>query len=144
METDSTKLLVFFVSKERLNKDDLTEIGLKCLQEKASNCIIVLKGMTPIAQKDIENLSPLTIEPFFQAELFVNITEHELVPTHSILSRVDKENLLKRYKAKENQLPKIQQQDPVARYYGARKSDVIKIVRNSETAGKYQTYRIVV
>ena len=107
-DADSNRMLIFFVSKERLNKDDLVEIGLKCLNQKSQNCIIVLKGMTPIAQKDVETLSPLVVESFFQSDLFVNITEHELVPNHSILSKEGKESLLRRYRAKENQLPKIQ------------------------------------
>ena len=42
----------------------------------------------------------------------------------------EKSILLKRYKLKEAQLPRIQLNDPV--------------VRPSETAGKYVTYRLVV
>lgn len=44
---------------------------------------------------------------FMQEELLVNITHHELVPRHAVLSNADKAELLKRYRCKENQLPKI-------------------------------------
>lgn len=44
---------------------------------------------------------------FIQEELLVNITHHQLVPRHMVISDVEKAELLKRYRAKESQLPKI-------------------------------------
>ena len=87
-------------------------------------------------------MSPYNIEIFLQEELLVNITHHELVPKHMVLTDSEKAELLKRYRAKESQLPKIQVEDPIARYFGVRKGHVMKIVRHSETAGRYVTYRL--
>lgn len=84
------------------------------------------------------------IEYFVENELLVNITRHELVPKHIPLSEDEKQALLKQYKIKDLQLPRILQNDSVARYLGLQRGQVVKIIRPSESAGRYVTYRLCV
>lgn len=55
----------------------------------------------------------------------MNITKHELVPRHVPLTDEEKQDLLQRYKVKDGQLPRIQQSDPVARFFGLSKGQVL-------------------
>ena len=106
--------------------------------------IVVQAGMTPSAKQSLVDMAPKYIlEQFLESELLINITEHELVPEHIVLTPDEKEELLTRYKLKENQLMRIQANDPVARYFGLKRGQVVKIIRPSETAGRYISYRLV-
>lgn len=96
-----------------------------------------LKAFEPLTEKGV------IAETFSESDLLVNITKHELVPKHVLLSDEEKGTLLARYRLKETQLPRIQSGDPVARYLGLKKGQVVKIIRKSETAGRYASYRWV-
>ncbi|KAI9786549.1 MAG: DNA-directed RNA polymerases II 24 kDa polypeptide (RNA polymerase II subunit 5) [Peltula sp. TS41687] len=110
----------------------------------ATGILVTQVGVSAAAMKIVPTVLPAIIETFLEHDLLINITHHELVPKHVLLSPVDKTALLARYRLKESQLPRIQVGDPVARYLGLRRGQVVKIVRRSETAGRYASYRWVI
>ncbi|KAH0475508.1 MAG: hypothetical protein KVP17_000017 [Porospora cf. gigantea B] len=122
---------------------DLSEM----MEERSIRRAVLVTHMplTAFARDAVSTAAPRhIIECFLEQELLVNITKHELVPKHIPLSDEEKQNLLQRYKVAEVNLPRIQASDPVARYLGLSRGQVVKIVRPSETAGRYVTYRFVV
>ena len=100
---------------------------------------------TPPALRVLENYKSLGkwIEFFEFDEVVINITEHELVPKHELLTEEEKQEVLKRYNVKETQLPRILRTDPVAKYLGVKPGQILRITRKSDTAGSYVTYRLV-
>ncbi len=70
--------------------------------------------------------------------------KHEIVPKHIIMKEEEIKELLEKYKTKRSHLPKILTTDPVVKLLGAKEGDVLKIIRNSPTAGTSEYYRIIV
>lgn len=140
------QMFVFFPDEPKVGIKTIKSYCQRMQEENISRAIIVVQqGMTPSAKQSLVDMAPKYIlEQFLEAELLVNITEHQLVPEHIVLTPDEKHDILQRYKLKESQLPRIQQGDPVARYFGLKRGQVVKIVRPSETAGRYVTYRLVV
>jgi DNA-directed RNA polymerase I, II, and III subunit RPABC1 len=138
------QIFIFFSEEKSVGVKTMRKL-LSILEEKSiQRGIIVFPGnMTPSARKVIVAMaSQYRLEEFSESDLLVNITHHTLVPRHEVLTPEEKKILLQKYRLKETQLPRIQLADPVARYYGLRRGQVVKITRPSETSGRYASYRI--
>jgi len=70
--------------------------------------------------------------------------EHILIPKHTKLSDKEKESLFKKYNLAGRELPMIFENDAAIARLDAKPGDVIKIERNSPTAGTAFFYRMVV
>lgn len=140
------QMFVFFPEEPKVGVKTIKTYCQRMQEENIHRAIIVVQhGMTPTAKQSLGDMAPKYIlEQYLEAELLINITEHMLVPEHIVMTPDEKKELLDRYKLKESQLPRIQQSDPVSRYFGIKRGQVVKIVRPSETAGRYVTYRLVV
>ncbi len=73
-----------------------------------------------------------------------DLTEHQLVPKHTIISEKKEKEVLEKYNIHPDQLPKILNTDPVVVSIGAKPGQIIKVERESQTARKAVAYRIVV
>jgi len=145
-DDENSQLFVFFPEDEKVGVKPIKVYTDRMRAENVSSAIMVLRqDITPFAKQAVQEMSDsFRIEHFKESELLVDITKHQLVPEHQLLTQNEKSELLKRYRLKDHQLPRIQSNDPIARYYGMRRGQVVKIIRPSETAGRYVTYRICV
>jgi DNA-directed RNA polymerase I, II, and III subunit RPABC1 len=145
------QIFVFFVEntwgEDRITRKTISLYYDRMKDEDVSSSILVLpEKLSPQAEKSLKHIQTrtrgsITIETFRESELVVNITEHVLVPKHQLLTEEESLQLLNRYRVTSLQLPRIIRDDPVAKYLGLKVGDLVKIIRPSETAGLYVTYR---
>lgn len=74
----------------------------------------------------------------------IDIKQHILVPEHVLLPKEESDELLIKYNINPNQLPRISRKDPAIVDLGPKAGDIIKIIRNSQTASKSVYYRVVI
>lgn len=99
--------------------------------------LVYTETITPSAKKALESPLNMEFEFFCMDELQYNVTKHHLVPVHEKLSEKNKQIFKNRYNV---QIPVIKLTDPVSRFYGYKKGDIIRIYRHNPN---YVTYRIV-
>ena len=75
--------------------------------------------------EDLKTVSGLKVEFFHVDFLQFNPTKHELVPIHELAPEEEQKDLRK------GELPMLLSHDPMVRFYGYEKGDIVKITRKS-------------
>lgn len=133
-KSSGMKILTFWFTP--LGKNDVQTVSETLIEDSVKNAIVVhVNKITPCAGPVIKDLrvQKYFIEHFLQTELQFNITKHQYVPKHIICSASKKADVLKKYSVTKDQLPRILSSDPVCRYLGANKGQLIKIIRPSDS-----------
>ncbi|MBE6496319.1 MAG: DNA-directed RNA polymerase subunit H [Methanobrevibacter thaueri] len=73
----------------------------------------------------------------------IDIQDHMLVPKHEIMTEEEISDEFSDVDYDIKDLPKIKSKDPVAKAIGAEPGNILRITRESQTAGVFVTYRIV-
>ena len=72
------------------------------------------------------------------------VSTHFLIPKHELLTREEAVQVLGRFNSSPGQFPYILSTDAISKEVGAHPGDIVRITRNSETAGTSTYYRYVV
>lgn len=134
------QMCVFLLNTPKFNVESIQEYIVMMKKMDVNHCIIIYRdNVTPVAKKIVEDSCELTIELFHEQELKCNITKHYLVPKHELLYKKGTDENTS-FKAKySDKFPILLKTDPIARFYGFDKGDIIKITRKNG----FITYRIV-
>jgi len=73
-----------------------------------------------------------------------DITKHILVPKHILLTKDEAKKLLEKHNLTIAQLPKIFKKDPIIINLNPSAGDIIKLIRNKDTANETIYYRTVI
>ncbi|XP_022638649.1 DNA-directed RNA polymerases II and IV subunit 5A [Vigna radiata var. radiata] len=129
-DNSNDRIYVFFPNEATFNVGILNIYYNFMASTKVWRAILVTQmSLNHYFRKCINGLSSIFyLEVFQEAELLVNIKEH-ILPEHQILPEAEKKTLVEKYTVKEIQIPRVQVTDPVARYYGLKRGQVVKIIR---------------
>ena len=149
-DTDNdNKLFAKFILLNKVKPNFIRELISKIkeefITEEKDKMLLILKNKPNNSiLKIIKESKYKCCQIFWLNKLQFNITKHSLVPKHIKLNEEEIINLLKKYSLKDRlQLPIINKEDPVIKYYDIIPNSVVKIDRPSKTMGNYEFYRCV-
>lgn len=105
-DNSGDQIYVFFPDEPKVGVKTMKTYTNRMNSENVYRAILVTQtNLTPFARTCISEISSkFHLEVFQEAELLVNIKEHELVPEHQVLTDAEKKTLLERYTVKETQV----------------------------------------
>lgn len=146
-EHRNARVVVFFPASAKLGVRKIRQYIKKLQTLEARHAILVTNcTITHFARTEIENEAPVVIfETFLAEQLRVNITKHRIVVPHIPVPQGDVDELLLRLRATREQLPKLYNTDPIARFYAFPVGSVIKVgPRKLGSLTPHYGYRLVV
>lgn len=131
----------FYGSKLNTFKND-REIDSFTSKYATAHKILIVNNISPKAEKQAYDTS--NFEVFKLNSVIVDISRHVCVPTHILLTNEEAKSVLDEYKLKPQDMGRIFEDDPMAKFLYARKNDIIQIRRATTSSGITTYYRIVV
>jgi DNA-directed RNA polymerase I, II, and III subunit RPABC1 len=154
---DETKMytlggvLIIFSEKTRITEKELNNFFTFASENNYTAGMIIISS-TKASEKVLEVLrhyisnreNPLA-QIFFVSHLNFDISQHRKVPKHRVITDDEVQTMMKKFNIKElSNLPKIDCQDAMAKWIGARPGDVIEVTGMCVSSGENTRYRYCV
>lgn len=131
---EDDRVLVYYSQimdgQKMTGKQVIAEI-VRSFDEDIKHFIVISNNpLSSEAKSAIDSLRPMkNFEFFLYSQLVYNPTEHYLTPKHTLLKYEEAKKVLEENRLIFSQLPVISSEDPIARWYGAKSGDVMRIER---------------
>lgn len=141
-------VLVIFSEKTRVTAAEFKNFITFANENNYSGGIIIITPTKPsdsilqLVRDHIADKENQLVQIFFQSHLNFNISKHRKVPKHRILPQEEIDKMMKEYNIMSFvNLPKIDSQDAMAKWIGARPGDVIEVSGMCVASGENKRYR---
>lgn len=135
------RLVTFMEASAKLGLKEVRTLEERTAQLGLTHTTIVMHGSVTPPAKDRLRTQGAQVEIFAVSELLFNLVDHSLVPPHRLLTAKEREAVFEQYGAAG--LPRMLLTDPVSRYYGLKRGQVMEIERVN-ASGFHKVYRIAV
>ena len=135
-DNNGKRLLVYYADANddtvKLGISEVAPVIVQMKQYGVGDAIIISsKALSPSANKHIQGLLSYTIQVFDEIEMAYDPTAHFLVPKHIPLTREEAQEFLSSNNIDIEELPNILSDDIIAKYYGLRQGDIVRIEREN-------------
>lgn len=148
-DTDDTLVLVYMTNETKVGVKSLRKLCDETVQYGSKHLLLLCPdGLTPFANKELGKFDKdeLDVEIFRKDEMHFSLPRHYLVPPHIALTPTEKKVLLTQLGATKASacLPRLKQNDPIAKYYHFPVGTVVRIQRRIGTLESETYFRLVV
>lgn len=141
-------VLVVFSEKTRITIQELGNMIAFASENKFTGGMLIVSPTRPsdsvleIVRQHISNKENQLVQIFYQSHLNFDISKHRKVPKHRILTEAEIQDIMKEYHIADiKRIPKIDSQDPMAKWIGARPGDVVEVTGMCLASGENKRYR---
>lgn len=137
-----TLLLRVFLGKDVIGVEILRNL-VKAQEDGEYSRAVLIGGerYTYAARREAKEKN---VELLHRRFLSIDLFMHVIVPEHDVVPQDEIEDIESKFGVSRHQLPKIKAGDPAAKAIGARPGDVIRIIRESPTAGRHEVFRFCI